>query len=145
MRLLPACLAAVALALAGGCKTDNGSVLLMVEQPTGVSPPVTGYSSSDAVASPESTGLVHFTATSNQGTLTMEVQGPLVPGQNVDLGQEHNFLSFDVTGAGWASNGGMIAVDGVDPFRIRFLGVPMMRSTGAAAGSFAFTGSGTFK
>ncbi len=63
----------------------------------------------------------------------------------VDLMVEHNFVSWDITGAGWSSNGGMLAVDGVSPYKVRFLGVPMLPGSGTAMGSFMLDGSGTFK
>jgi hypothetical protein len=133
-------------AAAGGCLGDGGSVTLTVEQAMGVSPPLSGFAASDATANTDSAGQIHFTATSKQGTLTMLVVGPtLMPGQMVDLAQEHNFLSLDVTGAGWSSNGGMLAVDGVNPYRVRFVAVPMLPGSGAAMGSFVLNGSGTFK
>jgi hypothetical protein len=145
MRTLRAALAAAALWAAGGCLGDGGTVMLTVDQSMGVSPPVTGFSSSNATANTASDGFVHFTATSSQGTLTMLIVGPLVAGQQVDLLQEHNFVSFDVTGAGWSSNGGMLSVDGLNPYRVRLISVPMIVGSGAAKGSFYFNGSGTFK
>jgi hypothetical protein len=145
MRSLRALVALAALWAAGGCLGDGGSVTLTVDQPMGVTPVVTGFSSSNATANTSSDGYVHFTATSSQGILTMLIVGPISAGQMVDLLQEHNFVSLDITGAGWSSNGGMLAVDGINPYRLRFLAVPMVRGSGSAMGSFFFNGSGTFK
>lgn len=145
MRTWRAALALAALWAAGGCLGDGGTVTLTVSQAMGVSPAVAGFSASNATANTGSDGYVHFTATSSQGTLTMLIVGPITAGQQVDLLQEHNFVSLDVTGAGWSSNGGMLAVDGINPYRVRFISVPMVRGSGAAMGTFFFDGSGTFK
>lgn len=146
MRTLGACAAALALVIAGGgCLGDGGSVMLSVDQAMGLSPALSGFNATNATANVGSDGFIHFTATSSQGTLTMLVVGPVMQGQQVDLSMEHNFVSFDVTGAGWSNNGGMLAIDGVDPYRVRFLAVPMLKGSGAAMGSFVFNGSGTFK
>lgn len=145
MRILRACLAALSLVAAGGCLGDGGTVMLTVDQAMGVSPALTGFSSTNATANTGSDGFIHFTATSPQGTLTMLVVGPVKQGDMVDLSAEHNFLSFDVTGAGWSNNGGTLAIDGLSPYRVRFLAVPMLKGSGSAMGSFVFDGSGTFK
>jgi hypothetical protein len=146
MRILRVCLAVAALAATGGCLGDGGSVMLTFGQEMNVSPTLTAFNATNGTANTDSEGLIHFTATSAQGTLTMLVLGPtLTPGTPVDLGQEHNVLSFDVSGAGWSNNGGMLAVDGVSPYRVRFLDVPMLKGSGSAMGSFVLTGSGTFK
>lgn len=145
MRTLRACVALLTLALCGGCLGDGGSVMLTVGQAMGVTPALSGYTASNATANTDSDGFVHFTATSSQGTLTMLVVGPLAAGQIADLAQQHNFVSIDIPGAGWSSNGGMLAVDGVSPYRVRFLAVPMLRGSGSAMGSFVLDGSGTFK
>ena len=65
-------------------------------------------------------------------------------GDMVDLMMNHNFVSYDQTGAGWSSNGGSIAVDSVAPYRLRFVTVPMVAGSGTARGSFVLNGSGTF-
>jgi hypothetical protein len=144
-RALRACLAACALVAAGGCLGDGGSVMLTVDQAMNVSPALTSYSASNATANVGVDNFVHFTATSPEGTLTMLLNGPLKAGDMVDLAAEHNFLSFDVKDGGWSSNGGMLAVDGVGPYRVRFLAVPMLKGSGTVTGSFVFNGSGTFK
>jgi hypothetical protein len=145
MRIVRAALAACALWAAGGCLGDGGTVNLTVEQAMGVSPPLSGFSATNATANFDSLGQTHFTASSSQGTLTMVVNGQPTAGEVLDLAAEHNFLSFDITGAGWASNGGMLAVDATNPYKVRFLAVPMLRGSGSAQGSFVFNGAGTFK
>jgi hypothetical protein len=145
MRILTACLAASALVAAGGCLGDGGGVMITFDQQMAVTPAVTGFNASNATANEASDGFFHFTATSSQGTLTMLIVPPIKAGDMIDMGVEHNFVSFDMTGAGWGNNGGTIAVDGVSPYRIRFLAVPMLRGSGSAMGSFVIDGSGTFK
>jgi len=148
MRIVRACLAAAALVAAGGCLGDGGTVSLTFDMQQTVTPAITGFNAANATANESSDGFIHFTATSTQGTLTMLIVGPLHTGDMVDLMTEHNFVSFDRAGtpaAGWSSNGGMLAVDGVSPYKIRFLGVPMLVGSGMAMGSFVVNGSGTFK
>ena len=145
MRTLRACLAACALVAAGGCLGDGGTVMLTFDQQAAVTPTVSGFNATNATANTSSDGLVHFTATSGQGTLTMLVTGPIHAGDMVDLMAEHNFVSFDAPGAGWSSNGGTLAVDSVSPYNLRFVAVPMLPGSGAAMGSFVINGSGTFK
>jgi hypothetical protein len=137
--------AAAALVAASGCLGEGGAVMLTVDQPTGLSPVITGFTATNATANRDSLGQTHFTASSSDATLTMLVFGSPAAGDTVDLAAEHNFLSFDITGAGWSSNGGMLAVDAVNPYRVRFLSVPMLKGSGAAMGSFVFNGIGTFK
>ncbi len=146
MRTLRACLAIAALAVAGGCLGEGGTVTLTMDGQMSVSPALTNFNASNATANTSSDGFIHFTATSGQSTLTMLIVGPtLSAGQMVDMSVEHNFVSFDIPGAGWSNNGGMIAVDSVNPYRLRFLAVPMLRGSGSAQGSFVLDGVGTFK
>ncbi|MCU1278698.1 MAG: hypothetical protein JWM53_2244 [bacterium] len=146
MRILAASLAACALVAAGGCLGDGGTVMISFDQQMAVTPTITGFNASNATANEASDGFVHFTATSSQFTLTMLIVPPIHAGDMVDMGNEHNFISFDIPGvAGWANNGGMLAVDGVAPYRLRFLAIPMLRGSGSAMGSFVVDGSGTFK
>ena len=127
-----------------GCLGSGGNVTLSVSMAMGVSPSVTGYSATNATAVADGAGVVHFTATSSDGELTLLIQGPLSQGQMPDLMSEHNNMSLDVMGAGWASNGGVIAVDGVSPYKLRFISVPMLAGSGDAKGSFVIDGAGTF-
>src|SRR2546421_6751971 len=129
MRTLRASLAAAALVVAGGCLGDGGTVTVTFDQQSMVTPTVTGFNSSNATANESSDGFIHFTATSGQGTLTMLIVGPLHAGDSVDLMSEHNFVSFDRAGtpaAGWGNNGGMLAIDALGPYKVRFLAVPMI-------------------
>ena len=145
MRTLLACSAAAALVAAGGCLGDGGTVSLTFDQQMSVTPAIANFNASNGTANADDQGFVHFTATSPEGTLTMDVIMPLDVGSMVDLAAEHNFLSFDIKGAGWSSNGGMLAVDGVKPYKVRLLTVPMLPGSGSAMGSFVLNGSGTFK
>jgi hypothetical protein len=128
-----------------GCLGQGGTVMLTVSQANGVTPAVSDFNSSDATANVGTDNVIHFTASSGSVALTMDIQGPIAQGQMIDLAAAHNFISFDVPGAGWASNGGQLAVDGTGPYRLRFITVPMLPGSGAAKGSFVFDGSGTFK
>ena len=134
-------LAALTLA---GCLGQGGTVMLTVSQAMNVSPPVANYSANNATAVPDTAGVIHFTATSTDGQLTVEIQGPIKQGDMLDLMTAHNNVSYDQTGAGWGSNGGMIVVDGVSPYRLRFITVPMIPGSGTAKGNFVFDGTGTF-
>jgi hypothetical protein len=148
MRIFSACLAACALVgAAGGCLGDGGTVMLMFDQQVDVMPAITGFNSKNATANTDSEGVIHFTATdANNNALTMLILGPsLMPQQTIDMSMEHNAVSYDMKGAGWSNNGGMVIVDGVNPYRLRFEGVPMIRGSGAAMGSFVLDGTGTFK
>jgi hypothetical protein len=148
MRLLAACLAAAALVAAGGCLGQGGTVTLTFDQQSSVTPTISNFTASNATAVDSSSdGFIHFTATGAQGTLTILIVGPIKTGDMVDMMTEHNFLSFDRAGtpaAGWSNNGGIVAVDGVMPYKLRFLAVPMLRGSGDAMGSFVVNGSGTF-
>lgn len=148
MRFLRACLAAAALVAAGGCLGDGGSVMLTFDQQMSVTPAVTGFNSTNATANQSSDGFIHFTATGPEGTLTMLIVGPIHTGDMVDMSSDHNFVSFDRAGtpaAGWSNNGGMLAVDAISPYKLRFLAVPMLKGSGMADGSFVVDGQGTFK
>lgn len=146
MKILRACLAGCALVAAvGGCTGDGDSVMLTVDQAMNLSPPMSAFSAKDATATEGNDGFIHFTATSSQGTLTMLIAGAPQAGQTLDLAMDHNALSFDIPSGGWSSNGGMLAVDGVSPYRVRFLAVPMRKGAGSVSGTFVFNGSGTFK
>jgi hypothetical protein len=147
MRILHACFAAAALvAAAGGCLGDGGTVQLTFDSQMSVTPAISKLNASNGTANTTPDGYVHFTATSGDGTLTMLAVGPAFKaGDTIDLTVEHNFVSFDIQGAGWSNNGGMIAVDGVNPYRLRFEGVPMIKGSGSAMGSFVINGTATFK
>src|SRR5579884_4213190 len=112
---------AVVALFAAGCLGDGGTVTLTFDQQMGVAPSLgSGFNSSNATANTSSDGFIHFTATSGNTELTMLIVGPtLMPGQMVDMMADHNFVSIDlrVNGKddGWGNNGGMIAVDGVNP------------------------------
>jgi hypothetical protein len=130
--------------LCAGCLGQGGSVMLTASMQMGVSPTVTGFSASNATGVTDDANVIHFTATSTDGELTLLIQGPIKQGDMVDLTVSHNNLSYDQTGAGWSSNGGSIAVDAVSPYKLRFLAVPMLPGSGTAKGQFVLSGSGTF-
>ncbi|MDB4969396.1 MAG: hypothetical protein JWN44_5085 [Myxococcales bacterium] len=119
--------------------------MLTVDEPMTLSPTITRFNATNGTVNKDSLGENHFTATSGDGTFTMLIIGDLTAGSMNDLANEHNFLSIDITGAGWSSNGGTIAIDGVNPTRVRFLAVPMLHGSGSAKGGFVLNGSGTFK
>jgi hypothetical protein len=127
-----------------GCAT-KGDVSLTVSNAMGLSPTVSDYHADNAIANSDSQGIIHFTAVSATGAqLTVQIQGPLKQGDMPSLIADHNFVSLDQPGAGWSSNGGSVAVDGVSPYRLRFMTVPMLAGAGAAQGSFVLNGVGTF-
>ncbi len=129
----------------GGCQNDNGAVLLHVMQSVGVSASFTSYSSSSAAVSFFTDGRILFTATSNEGVLTVLVPGPLVTGATIQLGADQERVHFEVGGAGWGNQGGAVVVLSADPAIIRLAGVPMVARSGSASGSFVFFGDGTFR
>jgi hypothetical protein len=143
-------LAAAALLLAG-CLGEGGTVTLTFDQQTGVSPNIgSGFNASNATANTSADGFIHFTATAGNTELTMLIVGPtLTAGQMVDMMADHNFVSIDVRNGsvddGWGNNGGMIAVDGVNPYKLRFESIPMLVGGGQAQGTFVINGTGTFK
>ena len=148
MRTIAACFAVASLVAAGGCLGQGGNVTLTFDRQSSVTPTISNFTASNATAvdSP-SDGFIHFTATGAQGTLTMLIVGPIHAGDMVDMMVEHNLVSFDRAGspaAGWSNNGGTVAVDAVNPYKLRFLAVPMLRGSGAAMGSFVIDGTGTF-
>jgi hypothetical protein len=139
-----ACLV-VTLTGTSGCLGQGGDVTLTVSNVMGLSPAVSDYRASNATANSDDQGVIHFTAVSATGEqLTVQLQGPVKAGDMLSLMADHNLVSFDETGAGWSSNGGNVAVDGVAPYRLRFIAVPMIAGSGTAKGSFVFNGSGTF-
>jgi hypothetical protein len=128
-----------------GCFGQGGDVSLTVSNAMGLSPAVSDYNASNGIANSDSQRIIHCTAVSRMGAqLTVQLQGPLKQGDTLSLVVDHNFLSLDQTGAGWSSNGGSVAVDGVSPYRLRFMTIPMLAGSGAAQGSFVLNGIGTF-
>jgi hypothetical protein len=151
MQMLRACVAGALLWAAGGCSSDGDVVSLTFEQATNLQPALTAFHATAATATPASDGTVHFVAMSSEGTLTMDILGPLAANTTVTFGQAHNSASFDITNGGWSSNSGTLTVVGVSPYRLRFDGVTMLKGAGpdtgpnAVTGSFVIRGSGTFK
>jgi len=131
-----------ALAVAGCRPDDTGAVLLHVSVRTDLSVPAT-YSSSTAAVALTGDGLVHLTATSNQGLLRLVFVGPLILGAHVELLPDE--LHFVIGDADWANDGGAIDVLEVDPAIVSFVALPMSPRAGSAAGTFTFDGGGTFR
>lgn len=119
--------------------------MVTFDQQNGVTPTITNFNATNATGTESSDHFVHFTATAPGGTLTMLLSSPLTAGEMADLTMDHNFVSFDISGAGWSSNGGTVAVDSLSPYKVRFLSVPMLPGSGSAKGDFVLNGEGTFK
>ena len=133
-------LAAIAVA---GCRPDDtGAVLLHVSARSDAAVPPT-YSSSTAAAALTGDGLVHLTATSNQGLLRLVIVGPLLLGARIELPADA--LHFDIGADDWANGGGTLDVLSVDPAIVNFSAVPMEARSATATGSFVFDGGGTFQ
>jgi hypothetical protein len=129
-----------------GCSADGGYVTLNVDRAHDVAPAVGGFDAGDGTATADSRNVVTFTASSDRARLTVRIDGPLAAGAEVRLGQaERDELRFAIGDAVWVAGGGLVEVDGVAPYRVRFVGVPMRAEGGLAAGSFVFDGAGTFK
>jgi hypothetical protein len=82
--------------------------------------------------------------------LTLAIQGPLAAGDALPLVAPSAAALFTVDAAAvesgsWANAGGELDVDGVDPYRLRFVAIPMRAASGSVAGTFFFDGSGSFK
>ncbi|MCU1282380.1 MAG: hypothetical protein JWM53_5926 [bacterium] len=138
--------AAVAAAAVAGCRPDDtGAVLLHLDQRSDVASLPATYSSSTAAVALTGDGLVHLTATSNQGVLTVLFVGPLIEGSTVELPPDDERLHFTIDAADWANRGGTLIVLSTSPAIVSFVGVPMEARSGAAVGSFVFDGGGTFR
>jgi hypothetical protein len=146
MRIARASLHALFAVALTGCAADGGHVTLNIDRAQDVRPPFTGFDAGDGTATHDSRNVVTFTATSERAALTVRIQGPLAPGAEIRLGQaDLDELRFAIGDAVWAAGGGLLEVDGVNPYRVRFVGVPMRAVAGLAAGTFVFDGAGTFK
>jgi hypothetical protein len=135
-----------ALAAGGGClRTDTGAVLLHFIQPVDLSPALTTYSSSSAAVAFDPAGPVLFTATSNEGTLTLVLPGPLATGTTIALSPTEESVHFAFDAAAWGNQGGSVFILSADPAIVRLDGVPMVARNDSTVGSFVFTGAGTFR
>jgi hypothetical protein len=141
-------LAAIAVA---GCRPDDtGAVLLHVSARAGAPVPPT-YSSSTAAAAFTADGLVHLTATSNEGLLRLVIFGPLVAGAILELPVDA--VHFAIGDADWANDAGTLEVltvegniGGSDPATVvSFVALPMSARSAGATGSFVFDGGGTYR
>ena len=133
-----------AFAVAGCRPDDTGAVLLHFNARTDAALPAT-YSSSTAAAAFTGDGLVHLTATSNQGILRLVIAGPLVDGARIELSPDDEPLHFAIGDADWASRGGAIEVLDAYGTMVTFVDVPMEARSASAAGTFVFGGGGTFR
>jgi hypothetical protein len=145
MRALGACLALTAFAAAAGCLNDDGAVRLAVTDARGLAPPISGYSASNAAVAVDASGRVHFTATSNQGILSLQLDGPLAPSTTIDLAAAPSAVDFTIGDASWSNDGGTLVIESVHPVIVNFAAVPMSARSAAAGGEFVFSGSGTFR
>ncbi|HXU72020.1 MAG TPA: hypothetical protein VN947_21960 [Polyangia bacterium] len=145
MRIACAGLAALALALAGGCRSDNGAVLLHLS-PDAVTPIAPGtYSASEAAVVFDPDGAIHFGASSNEGTLRLELTGPLEGGAILELPAGPPVLELDLEIAPFVNQGGTISVASAAPTIIQFVSVPMVPRDGGGGVSFVIDGQGTFR
>lgn len=129
---------------------DGGVVMMTVSQAVAMSPSFPGFTAGNGVAISDSAGLVHFTASAPAGTFTLDIQGPLVAGDRLPLVAPSAAARFTVADPGaeagsWANGGGELDVDGLDPYRLRFVAIPMRVASGSVTGTFFFDGSGSFK
>jgi hypothetical protein len=111
-----------------------------------VRPSVGRFAAGDAVANSDSRNVVTLTASDDEVLLSARLQGPISAGAELRLGQAGvNELHWSMGAAEWVAGGGLVECDGVRPYRMRFVGVPMRAADGSAAtGSFVLDGSGTF-
>ncbi len=136
--------AALAAAAVAGCVPDDrGAVLLHLNARTAGSPATPTYSSSTAAAAVGDDGLLHLTATSNQGLLRLVLANSLMLGATIELPPDG--LHFAIGDADWANRGGSVVVLSLDPVILGFVAVPMEARSTAAVGSFVFDGGGTFR
>ena len=145
MRPLHVAVALAALATAGCLPDDHGAVLLHFESRSDGSSAPPSYTSSRAAAAFTPDGLVHLSATSNQGILQVTVDGPLALGATIDLPPGEPRVRYTIADSSWTSDGGTLSVLSIDPAIISFTSVPMHPSAGPATGSFVLTGGGTFR
>ena len=136
----------VALAAVAGCRPDDtGAVLLHLNARSAESSAPATYSSSTAAAAFTGDGLVHLTATSNQGILRVVLDGPLVDGATIELPVDDERLRFTIGVEEWGNRGGTIEVLSAYGSIFSFVGVPMEPRSDGAAGTFVFDGGGTFR
>ncbi len=150
MRTLRVAAAITLLGAAGGCSSDGGEVMLTVSQAMSMAPSFAQLTAGNGVAVVDSVGVVHFSASAPAGILTIDIQGPLAGGDMLPLTAPSAAVSFTVRptsgfSGGWSGGGGQLAVDGIDPYRLRFVSIPMRVASGSVTGTFLFDGSGSFK
>jgi hypothetical protein len=111
-----------------------------------VQPAVGRFAAGDGVANSDSRNVVTLTASDDDARLAVRMVGPIKAGAEVHLGEAGvNELRFTVGAAEWVAGGGLLQCDGDDPYRVRFLEVPMRAvAGGTASGSFVLDGAGTF-
>ena len=135
---------------AGGCSSDGGQVMLTVSQAASLTPAFTQLVAGNGVAVVDSAAVVHFSASAPAGILTIDIQGPLAAGDVLPLVAPGAVVGLAVQpssgfSGGWSGGGGQLDVDGIDPYRLRFVSIPMRVASGSVTGTFIFDGSGSFK
>lgn len=145
MRIVLAGLAVLALVVAGGCRNDNGAVLLRFTPDAVIPVTPASYSSSEAVVVFDPDGAIHFGASSNEGTLRLELVGPLEGGTIIALPPSPPAFELDLDEAAFVNQGGTVEVASAAPTIIRFVSVPMVPRDGDGGVSFLVDGQGTFR
>lgn len=145
MRAVGVGLAALALVASGGCFETKGAVLLRFTPDAPIVIEHGSYSSTEAAVVFDPDGPVHFAATSNQGTLRLELVGPLQDGAVVDL--PPRVFQLDLGAFAFDNQGGKLVVTSANPAIVTLVSVPMVtRDSGdAGAVSFVVDGAGTFR
>jgi hypothetical protein len=129
-----------------GCRPDDlGAVLLHLDARTDATVAPATYSSSTAAVALTGDGLVHLTATSNEGLLEIVFEGPLIDGSTIELPPDVETVRFTIGDAAWGNRGGTLVVLATSPAIFNFAGVPMEARSGFAVGAFVFDGGGTFR
>jgi hypothetical protein len=144
MRIVRAGVAALALAVAGGCLHDNGAVLLRFSPDAVIPVAPASYSSSEAAVVFDPDGAIHFGASSNEGTLRLELLGPLEGGAIIELPASPPLFELDLAAA-FVNQGGTVEVASAAPVILTFVSVPMVPRDGDGGVSFLVDGQGTFR
>jgi hypothetical protein len=103
----------------------------------------TGYQADQGIATISADGELTLTSTAGGATLLISLDPPTDPGQ-VNLGERHLDVEYQLGVAGWASNGGSVTFDSLDPWKVTFNGVQMIKAVNEATGSFTLDGTATF-
>jgi len=143
-----AILCGATLALACGCGNTAG-VAVTFSNVMGTTPQVGGGFAADrGTATIDATdGTLDLHAENGQAILDVTLDTPTMPGP-VMFGERHLQVSYSLnTGSnppGWASNGGGVTFESLDPYKVTFDNVAMLHATSGVQGTFTLSGSGTF-